>query len=240
MIEETTSTAQRAGTLGQSFYFFMALLVAGVVVYGFSHTVNERLIHPLSPVPLILYFHAPIFAGWVLFFIAQSALIRTSNVKLHRQIGWFGLAFGLAMLVLGIATAITMARFNTQHGSADEAEFLIVPLFDMIAFASAFGLAFYCRKKAEFHRRLMLIATCSLAGAGFARFHTFLMPKDWFYAGVDALILLGVTRDLIVTKRVHPVYLYGLPAMMLGQIVAMHTYLGALPVWLRIAHRILG
>ena len=66
------------------------------------------------------------------------------------------------------------------------------------------------------------------------------MPDNWFYAGVDVLILLGVTRDLIVTKRIHPVYLYGLPTMMLGQIVTMHTRLGASPVWLRIAHQLLG
>src|SRR5262249_52530168 len=65
MIEEKTLTAKRVGTLGQSFYFFMSLLIAGVVVYGFSHSVNQRLIHPSSPRPLILYFHAPIFAGWV-------------------------------------------------------------------------------------------------------------------------------------------------------------------------------
>lgn len=240
MIEGKTLTANRIGTLGQSFYFFMSLLVAGVVIYGFSHTVNKGLIHPSSSRPLILFFHAPIFAGWVIFFIVQSALIRTDNVRLHRQMGWFGLAFGLAMPVLGVATAIIMARFNTQHGSSDEAQFLIVPLFDMVAFATSFGLAFCWRKRPEFHRRMILIATCSLTGAAFARFHTFFMPDNWLYVGVDFLILVGVTRDLIVTKRVHPVYLYGLPAMMLGQIVAMHTYLAASPVWLRIAHRLLG
>ena len=48
-----------------------------------------------------------------------------------------------------------MTRFNTEHGRPDEAEFLIVPLFDMIAFATPFGLVLYGRKKPEFHRRLM-------------------------------------------------------------------------------------
>ncbi|HEX2712019.1 MAG TPA: hypothetical protein VHM88_07325, partial [Candidatus Acidoferrales bacterium] len=86
----------------------------------------------------------------------------------------------------------------------------------------------------------ILMATCSLTGAAFGRFNTFFMPPNWLYVGVDFLILLGVTRDLIATKRVHPAYLYGLPAMMFGQIVAMHAYLGASPLWLRIAHRVLG
>jgi hypothetical protein len=57
---------------------------------------------------------------------------------------------------------------------------------------------------------------------------------------VDGLILLGVVRDLIVMKRVHPVYLYGLPLLMAGQLTIMYTSLHSLPVWMRIAHAILG
>jgi hypothetical protein len=44
-----------------------------------------------------------------------------------------------------------------------------------------------------------------------------------FYAGVDVLVLLGVARDLIVNRRIHQVYLYGLPALILGQTVVMYT-----------------
>ena len=39
------------------FYFSMSLLVAAVVVYGFSHTIGDNLIHPAIPRPLLLYFH---------------------------------------------------------------------------------------------------------------------------------------------------------------------------------------
>ena len=66
------------------------------------------------------------------------------------------------------------------------------------------------------------------------------MPENWFYAGVDVLILLGVVRDLIVTKRVQPVYLYGLPLLMLGQIATIYTYVKSLPEWLKIAHALIG
>jgi hypothetical protein len=161
-------------------------------------------------------------------------------VKLHRQLGWFGLALGIAIPIVGISTAIVMTRLRVREGSTDFASFLIVPLFDMLAFSVAFGCAFYWRKKPEFHRRLILIACCALTAAGFGRFPTSLVPENWFYAGVDVLILLGVVRDLIVTKRVHPVYLYGLPLLMLGQIATMYTYVKSLPEWLKIAHALLG
>lgn len=222
------------------FYFFMSLLVATVVVYGFSRTVGPRLFHPPSPLPVVLYFHAVLFTGWLAFFIVQSALIRTRNVKVHRQLGWFGLALGIAIPVVGITTAIVMTRLRVREGQTDFASFLVVPLFDMLAFSVAFGLAFYWRTKPEFHRRLILIACCALTGAGFGRFPSSLVPENWFYAGVDILILLGVARDLIVTKRVHLVYFYGLPLLMLGQIATIYAYVKSLPGWLKIAHLLLG
>jgi hypothetical protein len=222
------------------FYFLMSLVVALVVVYGFSRTINARLIHPPSPRPLILYFHALIFSSWVLLFVLQSALIRTRNLKLHRQLGWFGLALGVAIPIVGIATTIAMTRLRMQEGRGDAAQFMVVPFFDMGSFTVAFALAFLYRKRPEFHRRLMLIATCSLTAAAFGRFPYALMPRHWFYAGVDALILLGLIRDLLVTERVHPVYLFGLPILAAGQTAAIFTYLKSGQVWMRLAHAILG
>ncbi|HET8923731.1 MAG TPA: hypothetical protein VFN26_12140 [Candidatus Acidoferrum sp.] len=218
------------------FYFCMSLLVAVVVVYGFSRTVGPRLIHPPSPRPGILYLHAVLFTGWLAFFIAQSALVRTRNVRLHRRLGWFGLALGVTIPIVGTATAIVMTRLRVREGVTDAAAFMIVPFFDVLVFSIVFGLAFYWRKTPEFHRRLMLMATCALTAAAFGR----LLPHSWFYAGVDFLILLGVLRDLLVTKHVHPVYLYGLPLIMLGQVAAILTFVKNWPEWLKIAHALLG
>ena len=194
----------RLSLVGRSFYFLMSLLIAVVVVYGFSHTINARLIHPPSPRPFILYVHAAIFTGWIVFFILQSTLIRMRNARLHRQLGWFGLVLGMAIPPIGIATAITMTRLRMREGRADAAQFLIVPMFDMLAFSLTFGLAFCWQRRPEIHRRLMLIATCSLTAAAFERFPDVVMPHNWFYAGVDALVLFGGMRDLLAVKRVHP------------------------------------
>jgi len=54
------------------------------------------------------------------------------------------------------------------------------------------------------------------------------------------LILLAVVRDLVVTKRVHPVYLYGLPLMMLGQIGVVSAFVTNWSGWLKVAHALLG
>jgi Na+/H+-dicarboxylate symporter len=61
-----------------------------------------------------LYVHAVVFAGWLVFFFLQSALVRIGNVKLHRRIGWFGVGYAVLLVVIGVATAIVMARFNIR------------------------------------------------------------------------------------------------------------------------------
>lgn len=235
-----TVTAKRASSWGRAFYFVMTLLVTAVVVYGFSHTVGQNLFHPPSPRPTILYLHAVLFTGWLLFFIVQSGLVRTRKVRLHRTLGWCGLVMGSAIPIVGVATAIAMGRLHTREGATDAAQSLIVPLFDMVAFSVAFSLAFQWRTRPEFHRRAMLIATCALSAAAFGRFPNAVFADTWFYAGVDALVLLGVLRDLLVTRRVHPVYLCALPLLVLGQIAAMSPLVRNSPLWLGIAHALLG
>jgi hypothetical protein len=117
---------------------------------------------------------------------------------------------------------------------------LAIPFFDMVAFSVSFALAVYWRTRPEFHRRLRLIATCSLTAAAFGRFPNALMPRHWFYAGVDALILLGLVRDLLVMKRPHSVYIYGMPLMMVGQTATIFTLVESWPVWTKIARAMLG
>lgn len=72
------------------------------------------------------------------------------------------------------------------------------------------ALAIDWRKKPEYHRRLVFIATCELMDVGIGRFD-FWFNHSIFYAGLDCLILLGVVRDLVVDRRVSKVYLYALP-----------------------------
>ncbi len=230
----------RGGFVDKYFYFAMSLLVAAIVVWGFSHTVEQNLFHAAPPRPLLLWFHGSAFSGWVLFFIFQSTLVRTHNVKWHRFFGWFGTGLATAMVLLGITTAIVMTRFDahTLHQSGGDA-FLIVPFYDVAAFATLFTLAVIWRKKPELHRRLIFVATCGLLAAAFGRF-PYLSDHNLFYAGVDAVILLGVVRDLLVNRRVHKVYLIAVPALILCQAIVIHTMANGSAWWLRIADGILG
>jgi hypothetical protein len=224
----------------RSFYFVLALILAGVVSSGFGRTIGSRLIHPPSPRPALLYVHAAVFASWILLFITQTALVATRNVKLHRKLGVLGLALGVSIPIIGVATAIVLGRLRVKHGDTDAGSALIISLFDMIAFTIAFGLAAYWRTRPDFHRRLMLIATCALTSAAIGRLIPQSWPDEWIYVWVDALIFLGVGRDLIVMRRIHPVYLYGILALLFGQIITMYLDVSRSPGWLVLANKLIG
>jgi len=232
--------AKRGGLWDTYFYFAMSLLMTAVVVYGFSRTMGARIIHPATRPPTILYIHALVFYGWLAFFIFQSAMIRTHNVRLHRSMGWFGVALGIVIPVLGISTAITMTRiqFFVRH-VADAPVFMLVPFLDIVCFTATFVLAIYWRKKPEYHRRLILIASCALTAAGWGRFPEHVLPPTFFYAGVDSLIFLGAVRDWIVNRQVHIVYKYALPAFIVAQTFVMYTVVTNQAYWWKIANAIL-
>jgi hypothetical protein len=228
------------GLIDKYFYFAMSLLIAAIMVSGFRLTVSANLLHPSIPRPLILWFHAGAFTAWVGFFFFQSALVRTHNVKWHRFFGRFGAALGAGMIPLGITTSIVMGRFDTIAEHLPDADaFLIVPFFDMLAFGTFFALAFLWRRKPELHRRLLFIATCGLLDAAFGRFD-YLYFHRLFYPCLDAVILLGVVRDLLVNRRARKVYLTAQPGLFAVQALLTYTWINSSAWWLGLAHSILG
>jgi hypothetical protein len=225
--------------LDRYFYFGMSLLILVVVTAGFSITVPAHLFHAKIAPPHIVWLHGVVFYGWVLFFILQSGLVKIRKTRLHRTIGWFGFALGITVFGLGISTTIVMHRFEflTLHRQS-AIRSISIPLLDMVCFAVAFSLAILWRKKLEYHRRLMLIASCALTAAAWGRLlNSTMVPFWWFYAGVDLLIMMGVVRDLLVNRKVHRVYLTTLPLFIASQIATWQiTYT---EWWLRIAKSIL-
>lgn len=232
----------RNGLLDKYFYFAMAVLIAIITTYGFHFTILSNLVEAAVPRPWIVWVHATVFTAWLVLFVVQSGLVRLRRVSWHRTLGWLGLVIGGAMPLLGCATAIVMDRFRFQRLHADptyEANFLILQLNDMLLFTVFFGLAALWRKKPQLHRRLMLIATWGLTSAAFGRFPSAAISNVYFYVLIDLFISLGVVRDLLIDRRIHPVYRYAVPALAMEQFFVMFTYLHTLPWWTPIGQAML-
>ena len=226
--------------LSRYFYLCASLVIAGLALWGFSHTVDARLLHANPPRPLLLWFHGMLFSAWIVLFIAQSALVRMRKVTVHRALGWFGAALAATMVVSGFVVSVVMVRFDmiVLHRK-NVASFLSVLWCDMIIFGACMALAIYFRKRPEYHRRLVFMASCQLMQAAFVRFH-YIGHHDLFYPALDVLIVAGMMRDLVVDGRVNRVYLYVFPAIIVLQ--AWATYLERVdPSWWQAATRaILG
>jgi len=228
--KETTAVPSLNRFLSRYFYFCMSLVFAALVVWGFSKTVDANLFHAKPPRPLLLWMHGAAFSTWIVFFIAQSALVRVHKVSVHRTLGWFGAGLATAMVMLGFTIAIIMTRFDaTVLQQKDVDSFLSIPFLDMIVFGTLIGLAIYWKKKPEYHRRLVFVATCMLMDAAIGRFD-FMFNHNLFYPALDLLIVLGIVRDLIVDGRINKVYVYALPALAVGQALSVYMW-RANPIW---------
>jgi hypothetical protein len=225
------------------FYFCSAWLIAGAVVYGFSHTISENLLRAATPRPRILWIHAGVFCAWVGVFLVQTSLVRARRVRWHRRLGIAGLVLGAMMPPIGVATALVMARFDIAQDLRDRAYMaahLSIPLNDMIFFASVLVAAAWWRKRPDVHRRLILVASCLLTAAAFARFPFITVTALRWYAGVDALLLLAIAHDLILHRRVHMAYAISVPPIVIGQVVAMWLFMARPHSWIEFAQRLIA
>jgi hypothetical protein len=210
------------------------------VFYGFSHTVDRALVHFEGvPPPLILYVHALVSSAWLFLFVAQSALVRSGNVRLHRRLGLWGLALGTTVVLVGAVTVFVMRWRDIKSGGGEGAiAFLSIPLDSLLGFAVPFFFAAWWRKNPDLHRRLMLLATCTLTFAALARVPA--LGDSGAPVITDILMLVAAGIDWLGTRRIHRVYLIGVPAEILFQVLSLYLAQATPPVWMVIARLLLG
>ena len=219
----------------------IGVTVAALVFYGFSHTVDRALIHfQGTPPPLILYVHALVSSAWLFLFVAQSALVRTGNVRLHRRLGLWGLGLGAAVSLVGVDTVYVMRWREIESGGGDAAvAFLSIPLDSLVGFAIPFLMGAWWRKKPEIHRRLMLLATCTLTFAALARVPA--LGDSGAPVITDILMIVAAAAELVghetrspglcdrysAGDRVSSVEFLSCPSSALGWLVIAKFLLGA-------------
>jgi hypothetical protein len=161
------------------------------------------------------------FVAWFVLFFAQASLIATGNTALHRTLGLTAFALVPIMVVLGTIGSLIAARRpgGFFDSPAPPLEFLIVPLASLWLFGVYAGTALAWRRHAQYHKRLMLLASIVLIEAAIARW-PFAFVSSMAIAPylVSALFLLPlVWWDLTTRGRLHPVTLWaGLAFIAMG------------------------
>jgi len=226
------------------FTTFYAAAIALFIFYGFSHTVGGALLHSERPPPPILYVHVLLSSLWLVLFVTQTALVGARHTRLHRRLGPWGVGLGVALVGVGLATVIVMRqRAIAEHGANARAiAFLSIPLFgSLMSFAVPFLAAAALRKRRDWHRPLMLIATTSMTTAAQVRIpwldgspFPFLIPMI-----TVGLMILAATQDGISRRRLAPAWLVGILGWILIQAAAVYLLVAAPKPWIDAAGFIL-
>ncbi|MET0618212.1 MAG: hypothetical protein ABWZ54_10580 [Luteibacter sp.] len=204
------------------FYLVMSVAMAAVIVAGFSRTVPDDL-RANPGLPLLLHVHGAVFTLWLVLFVAQPALAVRGSLRLHRRLGWVGAGLAAAMVVMALAATWYAIRFRFVPSFFPPTILLVMNTIGIAVFAGLVFAGVRLRKQAEWHKRLMLCATLSIMGPGLGR----LLPMESFgraapmvmFGAIMAFCLVGPVYDIIVRRRVHPAYIWGVAVILASMLV---------------------
>lgn len=220
---------------GAAIALLLVTLVGFAPTYYLSYFTNAPALGPL------VHFHGVVFSGWILLFAGQTCLIGTGNVRWHRRIGIGGAALAVLVFVLGVATAIILARANL-HAAVRHGPPVIFPLGAITAFAILCTAGIALRRRPAHHKRLMLLATVALATTPLARISR--MATDAVTPPVGGIILSDlfllalIAFDLRQRGRIHPATLAGGGFLLASQLFRL-TF-GHTGLWQSFLHTVVG
>lgn len=184
-----------------------------VVALGFGVTYAIPMARGTFLAPWFVHLHGASAFTWILLLIIQAALVMGRRTPSHRRLGLLGPPLAVAIWSTGIATAVWAARRD-------------LPDLGTIATSSlagtATGLSLYLllviwavamRRRPDWHKRLVLLATIQLLWPAFFRLRHLLpmIPNpEVSLALVLAYLPIGIAavRDRRRYGKVHPVWRY--------------------------------
>jgi hypothetical protein len=207
----------------RKFYTGIGIAMLLTALVGFSRTYFLGLIsgHATTITGRIpnatVHVHALLFMSWLVLFIVQTRLITTHRVKVHRKLGYCGVALGAAMIVVGGRTAVEAARLGAVPPGANPWSFTAIPFGDITTFAIFFLGAVLWRNDRDKHKRLMILASACLMSAALVRWPGVLRVGPLLSYVLTLLFPIAcVAYDRWSHGRVHPVYWWGLAVITLG------------------------
>lgn len=234
----------RSKAQGRSgYYFWMSALLLALVLIGFAPTLYLRAFFPRTAepnMPFYLYLHGAVLTGWFVWLTSQAWLVRSGRTVVHRRMGWIGVAIAAGAVMAGpTATFGVIGRLQAAGLDFDTdmsaLPFLGVEGVTMLEFASPIvwgnliGIAVFgalvtaavlLRKRPEYHKRLIVIASMGIIAPALARI------SRWpVFGGEDsglvpivglALLLSVAGHDWLRLRKIHPATIAGTVAVLAG------------------------
>lgn len=208
----------------------MAGILFLIVLVGFSPTLYLRAYIDVPEMPVYVLIHGAVLTVWFLWFGVQTSLVATGRTDVHRKFGVIGVVIGVAVVAAGLMATLGFIPRLSALGRDIEANLARYTMtvwanFGMAFTFSAFlSMAIAFRRRSDFHKRLMLLASISIVTPALGRLAHFpilrlsevQMVNEIIYGfgGLLALLLALVVYDLISIRRVHAVTIWGAPGIL--------------------------
>jgi hypothetical protein len=197
----------------KKFYVALAVLMTILVFVGFWPTYFGLLLTGDEyERHWVFHVHATVFLAWMAVFIAQTILIARRKTKVHMAVGTRGFILATAVFVMGVVVSFVLMFQGFDEGVVSTWPQAVweasAPLMDISQFAILIGLGWWYRRKPEFHKRYMVLATVALLPAATSRMEYLLGP--WSLEAIfGVLVAVLVVHDFRQQGRVHAANIVG-------------------------------
>ena len=226
------------------FFPAYALVLLALVLLGFSRTFYLRAWFPSEPLPAYLVIHGIVLTSWFLFFLAQSLLVRTGNLAVHRRVGPIGVVIAALVVIVALVAVFSIVHRFRSLGMDVEAgrgqiSFIIWGnLGALLAYIVFLTRGILKRKISDSHKRLMLMASISIMSPALIRISS-IPPLDklggvvFTLGGLLALTGVLVAYDLLTLRKIQRETFWAVPFFLIALLGSAFFIPGtALDSWL--------
>ena len=224
------------------FFATMAGVIAVATFVGFAPSYYLAPMFSAKPLSTLLHVHGVVFTAWILLYVAQTGLITVGRTDIHRIVGPVAVALAVVMVPLGIATAIITKQVAAANHLPPPGPPLIFPLGAIVTFAALVGAAVAMRKRAAWHKRLMLLGTTAILTTPLARVtrftHLAMPPPIGGIILTDLLLGALIIYDVRTRGKPHPATAWGGGFFLATQV--LRILLNMTPAWQAFAKGLTG
>ncbi|MCG3134889.1 MAG: hypothetical protein HMLKMBBP_02297 [Planctomycetes bacterium] len=168
---------------GRSFHVLAAVVLVVCVLVGFRHFWFGGQAYPgreiAPPIRGLVIAHGVAMALWMALLLAQTYLVVSFRVRIHRMLGTAGAVLALAIVGLGWKVGIESARNAPPefqlHGLGARA-FMAISVLGVTMFGIFVGVGVAMRKRPAPHRAAMTLGTLAAVTAALDRIDEITQP----------------------------------------------------------------
>ncbi len=221
----------------------VVIALGAVVFLGFARTYYLRYLFDASPLTVMAHVHGVLATLWIALHYTQARLIAAHRADIHKRLGIFAACVGFVLAAQALDLGITNVAAGRAPPGRDPLQFLSVPIGTMSMFLVFLVAALALRRKREWHKRLMFLATLALLVPAAGRFDSMLAPLGMPRRKIAVILTVAFVAwawwdDWRKRGRVHPAYLYC--GSLLAVSVPLRAWVGMQAWWTPIAQWIVG